>query len=257
METSISPPPPPRPPSRWRQAIPHLLTLSNLSCGALAIVLSLLPATSAVLWLPVALICLGAAFDVLDGLAARLLGVSGPMGRELDSLADLVTFGLAPPAILLHLLLAQAPGEPPWHLWIAIGAVGVLPAFSAWRLAAFNLRAPTPGPFFIGLPTPANALYLCCVPLAALESRAPWAAGLLTPLPIAAICAVQAYLLVSPIWMLSFKLKRKREGIAQLFVVVCGAGLFGVFGAASAPLTLALYIVVSQVERRRYRQAHA
>jgi len=106
-------------------------------------------------------IILGAVFDFFDGMVARLLGVSSPIGKELDSLADVVTFGVAPSSIIFYELKIV---DYPSFLGQNTAIVSVIPyvafivaAFSALRLAKFNLdtRQTTS---FIGLPTPANAL---------------------------------------------------------------------------------------------------
>ena len=107
----------------------------------------------------VALIVLGAVFDFFDGMVARALGVSSPIGKELDSLADVVTFGVAPSAIIFYLfhevhcpeVLLPIRGLLPYSAFL-------MAAFSALRLAKFNLDE-RQHQQFIGLPTPANALF--------------------------------------------------------------------------------------------------
>ena len=125
-----------------KKHIPNSLTCCNLMCGCMA--------TGAAFYgnyrWAIVVIIVGAVFDFFDGMVARLLGVSSPIGKELDSLADVVTFGVAPSAILFYLFHeVQYPAF-------------LMAAFSALRLAKFNLdtRQTTS---FIGLPTPANALF--------------------------------------------------------------------------------------------------
>jgi len=134
---------------------PNALTCCNLICGCMA--------TGAAFhahfgWALVMIIA-GAIFDFFDGMAARALGISSPIGKELDSLADIVTFGVAPSAMVFQLFgLVQYPD------WLSSLAsyfpytAFLIAAFSALRLAKFNLdeRQTTS---FIGLPTPANALF--------------------------------------------------------------------------------------------------
>ena len=135
--------------------IPNTLTCGNLVSGCIATVFALSgDARMALLW-----IIAGAVFDFFDGMSARLLNVSSPIGKELDSLADDVTFGVAPAAIIFRELqtlecpdfLAPVAEYLPYFAF-------VMAAFSALRLAKFNLdtRQTTS---FIGLPTPANALF--------------------------------------------------------------------------------------------------
>ena len=151
---------------------PDLLTTANLCCGVGSILLASQGQLTAACWLVFA----GAAFDVLDGLAARALGGGSELGKQLDSLADMVTFGVAPAFIVAidpwHALIAATSahreyvpeiptastgmlGDPSWA---AVLAALVIVTASAWRLAKFNIDTrQTSG--FLGLPTPANALF--------------------------------------------------------------------------------------------------
>ena len=135
--------------------IPNTLTCGNLVSGCIATVMALGgDARYALIW-----IIIGAVFDFFDGMSARLFGVSSPIGKELDSLADDVTFGVAPSAIVFAQLsvmeyptvLASVEQYIPYCAFL-------IAAFSALRLAKFNLdtRQTTS---FIGMPTPANALF--------------------------------------------------------------------------------------------------
>lgn len=138
-----------------KRHIPNTITCCNLVCGCIAV-------TYAICGNPVAaltFIILGAVFDFFDGMSARLLGVSSEIGKELDSLADDVTFGVAPASIIFYeLKIVDYPAvlEPLRDVLPYIAFV--VAAFSAVRLAKFNLdtRQTTS---FIGLPTPANALF--------------------------------------------------------------------------------------------------
>lgn len=138
-----------------KKHIPNSITCCNLICGCMA--------TGAAFYghchWAVLMIILGAVFDFFDGLSARALGVSSPIGKELDSLADVVTFGVAPSAIVFHIFhYVQYPELlEPVRAFLPYTAF-IMAAFSALRLAKFNLdtRQSTQ---FIGLPTPANALF--------------------------------------------------------------------------------------------------
>ena len=151
---------------------PDLLTTANLCCGAGSVLLASQGQLTAACWLVFA----GAAFDVLDGLAARALGGGSELGKQLDSLADMVTFGVAPAFIVAldpwHALLAVTDAQREYvpevatssagilsdPLWAAVLAALVIVTASAWRLAKFNIDTrQTSG--FLGLPTPANALF--------------------------------------------------------------------------------------------------
>lgn len=138
-----------------KSQFPNIVTACNLICGCIATVFALQSdAHTALLF-----IILGAVFDFGDGLSARALKVSSPIGKELDSLADVITFGFAPSAIVFNeLTVLDYPsfmsGIKEYVPYVAF----VMAAFSASRLAKFNLdeRQTTS---FIGLPTPANALF--------------------------------------------------------------------------------------------------
>ena len=130
--------------------LPNILTLCNLLCGAAAAVAAL--RFDNLQW-PLLFIVAAAVFDFLDGFAARLFKSYSPLGKELDSLADCVSFGFAPSAILLN-IYETSGGEGPWGYLVFI-----LAAFSALRLAKFNIDE-NQSTQFIGMPTPAAALPL-------------------------------------------------------------------------------------------------
>lgn len=138
-----------------KKHIPNSLTCCNLMCGCMA--------TGAAFYgnyrWAIVMIIVGAVFDFFDGMVARLLHVSSPIGKELDSLADVVTFGVAPSAILFHLFHCVHYPEfiQPIEDFLPYTAF-LMAAFSALRLAKFNLDERQTSSF-IGLPTPANALF--------------------------------------------------------------------------------------------------
>jgi CDP-diacylglycerol--serine O-phosphatidyltransferase len=142
-----------------KRHIPNLFTLLNLSCGTVAIVLALEGQWQ---W-SVYLLFIAALFDFMDGLTARLLKATSEIGKQLDSLADMVTFGLLP-AIFIYSVFRQqfllAPSDlyPGTLQWFMLSSVVMVPALSAIRLARFNLEEGDTA-FFNGLPTPAHALF--------------------------------------------------------------------------------------------------
>ena len=135
--------------------VPNSLTCCNLICGCIATGC----AFHGQYHFAVLFIILGAVFDFFDGMVARALGVSSPIGRELDSLADVVTFGVAPSAIVFCLFQEVHTPEVlmPVRKFLPYTAF-LMAAFSALRLAKFNLDE-RQHQQFIGLPTPANALF--------------------------------------------------------------------------------------------------
>lgn len=140
--------------------IPNVLTCCNLICGCYATAVAFYAADYRQFYAyALVAILLGAVFDFFDGMSARLLGISSPIGKELDSLADVVTFGLAPTAILFSLYQEVVYPEAllPVRRYLPYAAF-LMAAFSALRLAKFNVDS-RQSESFIGLPTPANALF--------------------------------------------------------------------------------------------------
>ena len=195
-------------------------------------------------------IILGAVFDFFDGMTARLLGVSSPIGKELDSLADDVTFGVAPSTMIFYeLTVMDYPDmlEPlrPVLPYVAF----IMAAFSALRLAKFNLDE-RQAMGFIGLPTPANALFWGSIMVGAtslLESSA-WMA-----VAVIIMVFVSSWLLVSEIPM--FALKFKHWGWAEnklkyVFLIISALILL-VFRVPGIALVIAWYVILSAATRKR------
>ncbi len=179
--------------------VPNLITSLNLLSGCVGIVL--------VAWqgrFTVAALCvlLAAVFDFLDGFTARLLKQYSPVGVQLDSLADMVSFGVLPAYIMVCGLFAgygSATGELPQGLWwVVMFSPFILTVFSALRLAKFNVDT-RQTESFLGLPTPANALFFSSL-VVLLEGRVEW--WLALPLIVVFSC-----LMVSEIPMFSLKIK--------------------------------------------------
>ncbi len=143
-----------------KKHIPNAITCGNLLCGCLAIVKSF---EGDLVWAAY-LVGIAAVLDFLDGLAARLLKVSSPIGKDLDSLADMVTFGLVP-GIVMFQMISFSNLLYPFDLFHSLKYFAfIIPIFSAIRLAKFN-NDTRQSDSFIGLPTPANAMIICSIPL--------------------------------------------------------------------------------------------
>lgn len=199
------------------------------------------------------LVFAGALFDVLDGLAARALGGGTPLGAQLDSLADMVTFGLAPAFLSYHLV-----GGPMTTGLVALGVAGqaaamaghatvlLMPIASAWRLARFNIDArQTHG--FLGLPTPANALFWCGLVLGC-TGAAPKALPFppqLSAWVLLGIMLTLCILMLSDLPLPSLKFKHKGwKGNEVMFLLAgIGALLVALLGILAVPLTIGLYIL--------------
>ncbi|MBO5687030.1 MAG: CDP-diacylglycerol--serine O-phosphatidyltransferase [Alistipes sp.] len=217
--------------------IPNMLTLGNLICGSSAVVALLMHADfELAFWLVVA----SAVFDFFDGFAARLLKSVSAIGVELDSLADMVSFGLVP-AVAMFCLWDVAPSSdlPSWMRYLTLTIV----AFSALRLAKFNIDD-TQTTEFCGLPTPANGLF--CLSLAMLM-----AAGSIS-LPQWAILTISigmAYMLISPIRMFALKFKGfgwQGNQIRYSFLALCVV-LIAAFTRFAVPAIILLYIIISAI----------
>ena len=217
--------------------IPNMLTLGNLICGSSAVVALLMHADfELAFWLVVA----SAVFDFFDGFAARLLKSVSAIGVELDSLADMVSFGLVP-SVAMFCLWDVAPSSdlPSWMRYLTLTIV----AFSALRLAKFNIDD-TQTTEFCGLPTPANGLF--CLSLAMLM-----AAGSIS-LPQWAILTISigmAYLLISPIRMFALKFTGfgwQGNEIRYSFIALCVV-LIAAFTRYAVPAIILLYIIISAI----------
>ncbi|HCS88176.1 MAG TPA: CDP-diacylglycerol--serine O-phosphatidyltransferase [Bacteroidales bacterium] len=191
-----------------KKHIPNTITCCNLLCGSAAVVF----ATQHQFVYAFFLLIAGAVFDLFDGMSARLLKVSSPLGLQLDSLADDITFGLAP-AMMVYCYLQPAMGA--WGL-----PVLVMAAFSALRLAKFNIDDRQRSGF-IGLATPANAIFwgsVCCIPELLTATGDPKAAGII----LMVACALSCYLLLAEIPFFSFKfhsLAWKANKTAYIFLI--------------------------------------
>ncbi len=217
--------------------VPNTLTCGNLVSGCIAVGNAFVGLYD---W-AFLFIIIGAVFDFFDGMSARLLGVSSPIGKELDSLADCVTFGVAPSAMVFTLLstLDMPSFLRPVGAFVPYWAF-LMAAFSALRLAKFNLdeRQTTS---FIGLPTPANALFWASLIVGA-ES---FIANLpLAVLVVMAMVIVSSWLLVAELPMFSLKFKHwgwKGNEVRYSFLIVC-AVLLATLRLTGFAAIVALYV---------------
>ncbi len=214
-----------------KKHIPNFLTCCNLLCGCVGIAL----AFEARLYEASYLIWLALIFDFLDGFTARLLKVQSDLGKHLDSLADLVTFGVLPSVLVYHMLEGNNTGA--WIPYLAF-AIAI---FSALRLARFNIDEKQQA-VFLGLPTPANALFLSS--LVFVNAMHPdW----LTAPILIGITIVFSLLLVSPVELFALKFKTFGwKGNQVRFVFLAGSTvLVLLFRELALPLIIIGYIVLS------------
>ncbi len=220
--------------------VPNMLTLANLVAGALAIVIALRTHDYvASLWLIIA----AAVCDFFDGFAARLLKQTSPLGVQLDSLADDISFGLAP-AVVMFDLYSQSTSYYAISESV-MGALGyvcfIVAAFSALRLAKFNIDT-TQSEEFEGLPTPANALMLMSLAALAASGRV-----VLFQEHVLLISVATSFLLISPIRMFSLKFKSFSLADNKLRYGFLAASLAMIILAPAYSVTaiIVLYIVLS------------
>lgn len=192
-------------------------------------------------------IVLGAVFDFFDGMSARLLKVSSPIGKELDSLADNITFGLAPSAIVFSLFKQMAVPELISNISLYIPyAAFIISVFSALRLAKFNLDERQTSSF-IGMPTPANALFWAS--LAISLNTNPILNSYFNAISLFLLVVVMSFLLVSELPMFSLKFKNLRwsdNKIKYIFLLV-SIVLLLLLGVNGLSAVIAWYIVLSVI----------
>lgn len=224
---------------KLRSQLPNLLTLANLLSGVLGIIWVL----DGQLLHGAYFVLISAGFDFFDGFAARLLKVQSSLGKELDSLADVVSFGVLP-GILLY-ALTKSHTDSAWLPYFTL----IVPLLSAYRLAKFNLDTRQTDRF-IGLPTPANALFLSTLPHLVLlwPSLAAW---MYAPAALIAIAWGCSLLLVAelPLIALKFKNFTFSENKFRYVLLFLGASFFAAFQLAGFPLVILAYLLLSLLEQ--------
>jgi len=233
--------------SNMRQHIPNFLTLSNLFCGCCAI-LYILNGQQEV----AALFTLGSFFfDYLDGMVARALKVSSPLGKELDSLADVVSFGVVP-GMMLYMMLkdnnwtAYPPASVLTNVSIEALPAFILSMFSAFRLGKFNLDT-RQGSYFIGLSTPACTVFVLGLALTVQHDLLHMREILLNRWLLYALVGLLSWLLVSEIPMFGMKIKRfdwKSNQINLAFLLLFGILIFFLKALALSAI-IVIYILTS------------
>lgn len=231
-----------------KKHIPNAITCGNLLCGCAGVVAVLVRNE---LLTASYLIFLAAVLDFLDGFLARLLKAYSPIGKELDSLADMVTFGLLPSVIIFR-LLGQSLQGPEYDLLtysLVPHAAFVIAVFSALRLAKFNVD-PRQSDSFIGVPTPANALLIASLPLI-LREHPDWFSFIVRPGFLIAFSVVMSLLLVAelPLFALKFKTYAFRPNAVRYLFLGLSAVLLVTLGATAVPVIIALYLLVSLAGR--------
>ncbi len=244
--------------------IPNAITCGNLFCGCIAIVV----AFNGYLVYASYFVGIAAVLDFLDGFVARLLNVKSEIGKQLDSLADMVTFGLVPGAVMFLMLLdAAAYGNPKvidsmemltfsggpekFPLWLAYTGF-IITIFSALRLAKFNIDEDQSNSF-VGLPTPANTILICSLPLI-IEFNPIFADinmldYLHNPWLLLGITLISSYLMVAnlPLLALKFSNFKWTDNKSRYLFLILALILLFAFKFIALPIIIFLYIIVSVI----------
>ena len=244
-----------------KRHIPNAITCGNLFCGCLAIVAAF---NNNLVW-SAYLVGIAAVLDFFDGFVARILKVGGEMGKQLDSLADVVTFGVVPGVVMYQLMIRHvtvSDGSP-----LEIGEVQLflhqkilyiaflIPIFSALRLAKFNIDKRQSNSF-IGVPTPANSILICSLPL--IQTFQPDFYGFNTHIItsnfsfLIGLTIIMSYLMVAelPLFALKFKNFGWTDNKIRYSFLISSLLLLIVFHFIAIPIIIFLYIVLSIINNR-------
>lgn len=257
-----------------KKNIPNAITCCNLLCGCLAIVQAM---NGNLVWAAY-LVGMAAIFDFFDGFAARLLKVSSPIGKDLDSLADMVTFGVVPGIVMFKMIMIRELTVHDSYFTIEDTSFlkhcqyisFLIPIFSAVRLAKFN-NDTRQSDSFIGVPTPANAIFICSLPVilnldstqrylpefpgstfSSLFFRDPESfmhAFLVFHYFLIGACVVLSLLLVAELPLFALKFKHfnwKGNEVRFTFLILCIA-MLAALRLAGIPLCIVLYVLMSVI----------
>ncbi|MFQ3214203.1 MAG: CDP-diacylglycerol--serine O-phosphatidyltransferase [Marivirga sp.] len=215
-----------------KKQIPNLITAANLLAGCVGILFAIAGDYENV----IICIALAAVFDFFDGFVARLLQVHSEIGKQLDSLADMVTFGVLPSFVMYHLLLDAGADE---FAYVAF----LIAVLSAFRLAKFNVDT-RQSEEFIGLPTPANALFVCS--LFFLKGH-PLFDFIFTKTALSIITIIFSFLLVAELRMIALKFKSYSitDNLYSYLLIFCAIVILAIFQFSGISFVIVFYIVLS------------
>lgn len=240
--------------SKIFQNIPNFITILNLVSGALGVFFVF----EDKILLACMMIYIAAIFDFLDGMVARMLKATSEIGKSLDSLADVVSFGFLPTTIIFYIIkMIIMRSNPEFSVWDAslseillLGTSLLIVSFAALRLANFNNDTrQTYG--FIGVPTPSVAILISSFPF--IINKPGWEGVMLMKLyVIIPIVFILSFLMVSEISMISMKFKNLsfKENVFKYLLIVISATAVIIGGIASIPVIFLVYIIFSIIESR-------
>ncbi len=229
-----------------KKHLPNTVTCLNLFSGCLGIVFAF---QGNLQWAGYAIV-IAAILDFFDGMLARMLKSYSAIGKELDSLADVVSFGVLPSVIIYQLFLL-APQIDSISVWLNFSAF-LIAIFSALRLAKFNIDE-RQSDQFIGLPTPANALLIASFPMIITENNLFFVNYILNPYFLFIFSLGMGILLVAeiPLMSLKFKSLKLSENIPQYILIFSSLILLLFFKFAAVPLIITLYFLISFIQFRK------
>ncbi|CAA0155096.1 CDP-alcohol phosphatidyltransferase family protein [Tenacibaculum maritimum] len=235
-----------------KKHLPNLLTLGNLLCGTIAAIFAVKGDFEATALLVVT----GILFDFLDGFVARLLKVQGELGKQLDSLADMVTSGVVPGIVMLQLIVISIDKDAVGYFGVDIdGATGsnvpyiglLLTLAACYRLANFNIDT-RQSDSFIGVPTPAMTLFIISLPLILSFSENSFFTDLISnPYFLIGMTVLLSYLMNAELPLFSLKFKDfsfKKNAVKYLFLVIALI-LLVLFKVVAVPMVILFYILLS------------
>lgn len=226
-----------------RKHIPNAITCLNLFSGCVGITFAF---NNNLVYAGYAII-VAALFDFADGLIARALSVYSPLGKELDSLADVTSFGILPSVIVYQLFLS-APQLGNVSNYLNYSAF-LITVFSALRLAKFNIDIRQVD-HFIGLPTPAGALLIASLPMILSRANNFWSNYILNPYFLFIFSLGLGFLLVMEVPLISLKFKSYafRENLFRYILLITAALLILLFNFAAVPIIIFIYIGLSVIQ---------
>ncbi len=226
-----------------KKYIPNFLTLLNLLCGCIAIVY----VSNFQFQLAFYFVCLGIFFDFFDGFFARKFQVSGPLGIQLDSLADMVTSGVVPGYTMVYLISGEYSHTSIEGFLPYLGFIITLGA--CYRLANFNIDTRQTDSF-IGLPTPANTLFIMSLPLLILDDNL--LAMLFNKWVLIGISILSAFIMNAEIPLFSLKIKKLnfKDNQLQILFLLFSVLLLVYFQFLGIPLVIISYVLLSVINNK-------
>jgi len=229
-----------------KKHIPNLITLLNLLCGCIAVVFASKQDFEAAFYF----VCLGIFLDFFDGFFARLFKVASPLGLQLDSLADMVTSGVVPGFVMFYMMVNSQHEIAAFPELAYLGFI--ITMGSCYRLANFNIDTRQTDSF-IGLPTPANTLFIMSLPLIIKFSDSLLLLEVLTnQWVLLAITLCSAYILNAEIPLFSLKVKKftLKDNTLQIFFLLISAFLLIFFQFLGVALVIIMYVFLSIINNK-------